>query len=152
MLQLSTARRLLTYLYIYRIDTNFKWHKFIFILFNLSILLILVGQVVGSVAFVLFVSIDLEETLYAIYQILAWAPIAYELIIAVSLREKVVKVIDGVPDVSKSCKFDHSIIIIIFYKFEFNINQTILTIVIIVDIFIELSCRWTFSSIFQCSK
>lgn len=94
---LPTVTRFLTWLCVYPLDdTSNNGAKLACIGFSSFIFGIIFCQLPASVAFAIkFQSIDLELFLYAIYQVIAWSPMVYMFIIALSFRHKITAIIIG---------------------------------------------------------
>lgn len=102
---LATTQQVLTLLCICPIDDSTKkWKKLFYIVFSITVLSILLTQIVASTVFMIkYLSVDLERTLYAVYQIFGWLPIFYSFIIALFLRREISALFIGLSGIYNEC-------------------------------------------------
>lgn len=91
MLPLPTNQRVLTWLCVRPMDADEnQWKKLFYIAFTITFLTIDLTGLFSSIAFFLInISIDLEESLYALFQISAFLGLTYMCIVAFLLRYKI---------------------------------------------------------------
>lgn len=92
---LPTVTRILTWLCVYPLDdTATRGTKLACIGFSSFVFGMILCQIPASVAFaVKFLAIDLELFLYAVYQVIAWLPLVYMFIVAITFRHKITALI-----------------------------------------------------------
>lgn len=102
----KTNRLILTWLSMYPADeTARKWKKIAHIITTLIILIITFCMISSSVAFfVRFVSVDLEEALYSLGQIIGYSMVLYMFIVGIFLRHKINAIILRLTDIYKKCE------------------------------------------------
>lgn len=97
---LRTTRKVLTWYCICTKESR-KRH----IIFSVVCLLANMSAVVASVTFFLkFVAVNLELSLYALFQISAYSNVVYIYTIAIILRNKVPAIFDGLATIYHQCK------------------------------------------------
>lgn len=89
-----TTQRMLTWYYLYQ-DRSSTWcQKLTYIAFSLFNITFVAAHVAASVVFATkFVSVDLERSLYAIYQFFCWSPLIYMFIAAFQSRREITALI-----------------------------------------------------------
>lgn len=104
---LATTQQVLTWLCICPVDkiAN-KWKRLSSIGFSLTIYAVILTHVTASATFALKnYSIDLEKSLYATYQFLAWSPILYIFIVAYFTRHKITGLFSGLSEFYDTSNF-----------------------------------------------
>lgn len=91
MLPLPTNQRVLTWLCIRPMNTDEnRWKKLFYIMFSITFVSMDLTGLFSSVAFFLInISTDLEESLYALFQISAFSGLTYMCIVAFLLRNEI---------------------------------------------------------------
>lgn len=91
MLPLPTNQRVLTWLCIRPMNTDEnRWKKLFYIMFSITFVSIDLTALFSSIAFFFInISIDLEESLYALFQISAFSGLTYMCIVAFLLRNEI---------------------------------------------------------------
>ena len=91
---LPTTQRMLTWFYLLQDSNSTRCQKFAYITFSLFNLAFVVAHVTASLIFVWkFVAVDLERSLYAIYQFFCWSPLIYMFVAALQSRHEITALI-----------------------------------------------------------
>lgn len=103
---LQTTRCVLTWLYLYPADQNTnKWKKLAYIIVSLIVFIVNVCGLAASVAFFMkFVSTDLEESIYALFQITGILPQIASMLVAFALRQKIFVIFEKLTTIYIECK------------------------------------------------
>ena len=97
MVLLRTTRLILTWFGMLQDENLASWRKFASALFSLICLILIVILLATSSIFAKeFLLIDLERSLMAISQILAYSPILYMLLVTLVLRRKITALIEEI--------------------------------------------------------
>lgn len=111
---LPTQRKVLTWLCIYYSDKNeSKMQKIIKFSCYATFILSFISCITGSLMYYnKFASINLEESLFALYQIVAQSAILYMFLIAFLLKRQITGIFDELSTIYKASKTIYSIILI----------------------------------------
>lgn len=106
MMPLETNRRILILFCLYPFDKNTRPHlKLLYTIFSLSIFLINVCALVSSTVFFFkFLSINLEESFYSLFQITGIFGVICLVINAYFSRNKILEIFNGLTDIYDACK------------------------------------------------
>lgn len=98
---LSTIKLTLTWLWVYRAEENTFWLlKLAHALFGFTVFATVASMTMGSmIFFARFASVDLEQSLYALFQISAFLGLSYVLIVAYLLRNEVTDIVKSLDDI-----------------------------------------------------
>lgn len=96
---LKTTRQVLTWFFVYDGLNSSRAQKLLYMTIVFITFAIIACHLAASAAFILeFVSMDLESSLYAMYQITAWTPALYMIIVALATRAKITALFSGLED------------------------------------------------------
>lgn len=116
---LPTNQQMLTWFFLLHNKNSSIWMKMGYIGFSLINFGLLLCHVIASVVFASkFVSIDLERSLYAIYQFFCWTPIIYMFLVALHSRHKITAFIDELSKIYNASMYSN-------LKDNFNIFRRI---------------------------
>lgn len=100
---LEMSRRILTWIGVFPVER--KWQKLAQITLNLTLFVLVSVVSVGSaVCYLKFVSTDLEKSLYALAQIVAFTSAAYSIIVTYFIRHRFQPIFDGLYEICQTCK------------------------------------------------
>lgn len=93
---LPLNRRVLVWLYMFPpVDGASRWNKLASMCFSSAVCITLVGCVASSVVFVFrFIAIDLEDSLYAMFPLIACSGLLYTHIVAILSRHDITKLFE----------------------------------------------------------
>lgn len=105
---LPINRRVLIWLYMLApIKNTNRWKKSISICSSLAVCTTLVGCVTSSIAFVhQFISIDLKESLYAMFPIIACSGVIYVHIVAILSRKHILELFEQLSQIYRKSKYN----------------------------------------------
>lgn len=109
MIPLVAHQRVWTWLGLCSFDKNTsKWKEFAYFMFYFTLFLSFVGVILASVAFVMiFLSIDLEGSLHALFQVSAYTGLVYVTAVAFFVRHRITHIFEKLTVIyrkSKSCQ------------------------------------------------
>lgn len=103
---LGTSRKILTWFYLYPVEEGTERKKLIHFILSAVVFIFKISFLASSTAFFMkYVSTDLEESLYALFQISAFSNSTYVIAIAYISHQKITALIDrlsAIYDASKN--------------------------------------------------
>lgn len=105
---LELNRRILIWMCVYPCDENTtRWKRLAYILFSILIFVLnAIGLIFSTAYFIKYVSIDLEQSLFALLQAVGEANMVYILIITFILRHKITAMLKSLSKIYDMCKED----------------------------------------------